>query len=102
MFPKPDKTVTEPILIAVFSAGFMRMHFLTSIAFVLFLSGAAMHPDLNARMLMMVPSLIMFYATLVLFGMEYEKDRSLFWKKKEKKLVEETYLRFFSEENHKN
>ncbi len=78
----------------------MKFHFVASILFVITLSFLAINKNLNTRMLLLVPVLVLFYATIIFFGLEYEKEKQALWQKRQKKLVEETYERFFK--NKKN
>ncbi len=52
--------------------------------------------NLNKRMMLMVMSLIFFFSTFILFATEYDKQSEYSWKKKEQKLIENTYLNFLN------
>jgi archaellum biogenesis protein FlaJ (TadC family) len=75
----------------------MKFHFITSIIFAVFLGMLAITEDNLSRMFYLVPVLIFFYATIVLYSVEYDAQGNQMWKKKERKLVEETYLKFFKD-----
>lgn len=72
----------------------MKLHFTSSIIFVIVLTLLTINNNLNERMLLLVIVMIFFYATFIIFGYELEKQKRLSWKKKEKKLIEETYSKF--------
>ena len=81
----------------------MKFHFITSIIFAVFLGMLTITEEKVSRMFYLVPVLIFFYATIILYSIEYDNQCNQMWKKKEKKLVEQTYLRFFKEKgNPKN
>ncbi len=46
---------------------------------------------------MNVPVFLLFYLTFFLFTLEYDKKMSEAWKKKEKKLIQETYAKYVKE-----
>ena len=75
----------------------MKLHFISSIIYVIILTLLTINNNLQTRMLLLVIVMIFFYATFILFGYELEKQKRLSWKKKEKKLIEETYSKFVSE-----
>jgi membrane protein implicated in regulation of membrane protease activity len=72
----------------------MKFHFLSSIAFAVAVALMALAGSLYTRMLLLVPVLLLFYVTWILFAIEYERHKSGLWKKKEKKIIEETYSKF--------
>lgn len=74
----------------------MRPHFIFSVLFAIALALVAASNDIKKRMLFVIPTLIFFYLALISLGIEFEKDSRKAWQKKEKKLVEETYMRFFN------
>ncbi len=82
----------------------MKFHFISSIFFAVCISLLVLNPDPNKRMLYLVPTLILFYATFMLFSLEYDRERMKAWRKKEKSLIEDTYSKFVSEsyKNSKN
>jgi len=77
----------------------MNLHFISSIVFALLLGLLAINDNLMSRMLLLVPVLSLFYLTMFFFGLEYNKIQEQKWKSKKKKLIEETYLRFFKVKN---
>jgi len=46
---------------------------------------------------MVVPVFLLFYLTFFLFTLEYDTKMSEAWKKKEKKLIQETYAKYVKE-----
>lgn len=46
------------------------------------------------RLKLIVPVIILYYTTLMLFALDYDRMHIKQWRKKEKKLVENTYTRF--------
>ena len=72
----------------------MRYSFITSILFTLIYSLQIITKEMKIRMNLIVPVMILFFATFLLFAIEYDKKRSLMWKSKEKKLIEKVYGKF--------
>ena len=66
---------------------FMKPHFLSSVAFVVILTYMAMSDSFLYRVVSIIPLLLLFYATLFLFGVEYDKIEQDMWKKKEERLT---------------
>ncbi|MFH2021299.1 MAG: hypothetical protein ABIJ34_07835 [archaeon] len=77
----------------------MKFHFITSILFAVFIGMLAITEEKTARMIYLVPVLVFFYATILLYSLEYDAQGRNLWKKKERKLIDETYTRFFKEKN---
>lgn len=75
----------------------MKLHFLTSVIFAIIYGIQVIVNDKFTRMKLIVPVLVLYYATLLLFSVEYDKTRIKQWRKKEKKLIERTYSRFVKE-----
>ena len=75
----------------------MKLHFIISIVFVVVLTLLATNSSVDTRMLMLVACMVLFYITIIVFGVEMEKEKRTMWHQKEKKLIEETYARFVSE-----
>jgi hypothetical protein len=65
-----------------------------SILFAILYAFQMLIPSQKTRIFLMVPILILYYATFILFGMEYDKRMIEEWKKKEKKVVEDSYGEF--------
>ncbi len=72
----------------------MKLHFLCSLIFTALLAYMVTNNSLNTRMLLIVPVLVFFYLTLVLFTIDYDKENMAVWHRKEKKLLEDTYTEF--------
>lgn len=70
----------------------MKFHFISSIFFAIFISLLAINEDSFYRMLLLIPCLILFYLTLIVFAYEYDKEKNRLWVKKENRLKEEIYL----------
>jgi hypothetical protein len=64
------------------------------VLFAVFLALLALSTDFKQRMLYLIPCLVLFYGTIVLFSLEYDKASIHAWKKKEKSLIEETYSKY--------
>ena len=74
----------------------MKYHFIMSILFVIVYTVQVITQDLTKRMNMIVPVLVLFYATFILFTMEYDKRMITSWKRQEKKIVKRTFSRFIN------
>lgn len=72
----------------------MKFHFLTSIMFAIVYAIQVLVDDKMLRMKLLVPGLVLFYATLILFSVEYDSKGIKEWRRKEKKLIERTFSRF--------
>ena len=49
----------------------MKLHFISSVVFAGLVAFLAISEDINTRMILLVPVLVVFYITWVLFGYEY-------------------------------
>ena len=72
----------------------MDLHFLSSVLFTIVFMLQVINPDLEARMKLIPAVIVLFYATLVFFSLDYEKRRRKAWERKKRKLIEEVYSRF--------
>jgi len=61
------------------------------------LSLLTINENLNTRMIYLIPVLVLFFTSWVLFTVEYDKQRSVKWKQKEKKIIEKVYSKFVRE-----
>jgi hypothetical protein len=77
----------------------MKYHFISSFLFVIALLSLVTSDKLGTRMMLMSAVLVLFYITLMLFSVDYDKESRAQWKNKEKKLIEETYVKFFNKSN---
>ncbi len=59
----------------------MKWHFLSSIVFVMVLTVQAISENRNLRIILLVPNLILFYTTLILFGLDYDHKKKEISKK---------------------
>ncbi len=59
----------------------MKLHFLTSVLFAIAITIMAISDKLITRLLLMVASLVLFHATLIIFGIEYDQVQSRILKK---------------------
>ncbi|MEM4397941.1 MAG: hypothetical protein QW757_04955 [Candidatus Woesearchaeota archaeon] len=73
----------------------MKSYFISSILFSVILTLLAMNESLFYRMFLLVIVLVLFFITIILFALEYDKENMKAWNKKELKLKEEMYLSFF-------
>ncbi|MEM3374410.1 MAG: hypothetical protein QXE31_04270 [Candidatus Woesearchaeota archaeon] len=74
----------------------MKSYFISSILFSVFLTFLTMNESLFYRMFLLVIVLVLFFITIILFALEYDKENMKAWNKKEIKLKEELYLSFFN------
>ncbi|NTV23063.1 MAG: hypothetical protein HGA85_01650 [Nanoarchaeota archaeon] len=79
----------------------MKYHFITSVLFAVSVSLMTLAQDIRTRMLLLFPVLILFYATFIVFSIEYDRERSANWKQKEKQVIENTYIKFLREHKKK-
>jgi hypothetical protein len=77
----------------------MKYHFISSFLFVIALLSLVTSDKLGTRMMLMSAVLVLFYVTLMLFSVDYDKESRTQWKNKEKRLIEETYVKFFNKSN---
>lgn len=73
----------------------MKPHFLSSIIFTVLYTIQTITPSLKTRMNLIAPVMILFFGTFVLFIIDYEKTGRKAWSKKEKKLIESSYEKFY-------
>ena len=72
----------------------MKYHFISSILFAVAVGFLALAEKLQSRIILTVVVIILFYASLILFAMEYEKQRKKAWDKKVKRIEKEAYEKF--------
>ena len=72
----------------------MRYHFITSILFTVMYTIQVIIKDRVKRMNMIVPVLVLFYVTFILFSIEYDKKMITSWKRQEKKIIDRTFSKF--------
>jgi Sec-independent protein secretion pathway component TatC len=77
----------------------MKNYLVISIAFAALAAVIALSDDRKERLMLLIPLLIIYYLSFVFFSYDYDRQSMLSWKKKEKKVIEDTYTRFF--ENNK-
>ncbi|MFW6450107.1 MAG: hypothetical protein ACOCZ6_03565 [Nanoarchaeota archaeon] len=75
----------------------MRYHFISSIVTIIVFTLAVTLQSFEIRVILLIPSLILFYLTLFLFAVDYDQLSMKEWEKKEKKVYEEAYLDFVEE-----
>ena len=49
----------------------------------------------SKRYILVVPALVIFYTTFILFAVDYDKTMMKQWREKEIKITEETFLQFY-------
>ncbi len=75
----------------------MKFHKVCSILAAAILGYLILVQDQFTRMLLAIPVLVLFYVTLILFGLEMEKQKRKNWDSKKDKLIEEIYSDIISE-----
>ncbi len=79
----------------------MKFHFITSILFALNLTFLALVENLYKRMLLLIPAFFLFYITFFLFIIEYDKQNTISWKKKEEELIQKFSRKNLKKQNKK-
>jgi hypothetical protein len=80
----------------------MKLHLITGIVFAGIAVFLAISDSKNERLLLLIPLLVLYYLGFIFFSVEYDKENIQNWKSKEKKVIEDTYERFFQEKKVKN
>jgi bacteriorhodopsin len=74
----------------------MKLYLITSIIATTFITLMSMQNDENTRYIYLIPCLIFFFAALLMFGVDYDKEMIKRWKNNEKKVYESAYIDFVS------
>ena len=72
----------------------MNYHLLFALTADVLLGLALINNNLRTRALLIVPVLILFHASIIVFGLEYESMNKEQWKVKEEKIIKETIAKF--------
>jgi hypothetical protein len=80
----------------------MKLHLITSIVFAVVAMFLAISDNKSERLLLLIPLLVLYYLGFVFFSVEYDKMNIQNWKSKEKKVIEDTYEKFFQDKRIKN
>ena len=64
----------------------MYLHFIASILMIILLSLMSLNNSLKTRMIYIVPIIVLYYTTFMLFSFDYDKKMIERWKVKEDKL----------------
>jgi hypothetical protein len=67
----------------------MKLHFISSILFTGCAVYMALAKNENVRLMLLVPVIIFFCVTLLLYAVDYDRAGMKAWKKKEEKIREE-------------
>ncbi|MFH0875008.1 MAG: hypothetical protein V1859_03660 [archaeon] len=78
----------------------MKFQFISSIIFALLLVYMATNESFNARIILLIPLLVLFYLSIILFGIEFDRQCSNVIKSKVEHAKKEAYESFVRE-NHK-
>ena len=74
----------------------MKYHLILALTADVLLGLALINDSLQTRALLIVPVLVLFHASIVVFGIEYDSMNMKQWKEKEKRIIDETISRFKS------
>jgi hypothetical protein len=80
----------------------MKFHFITSIVFAVVAMFLAISDNKSERLLLLIPLLVLYYLGFVFFSVEYDKENIQNWRNKERKVIEDTYEKFFQDKRIKN
>ena len=75
----------------------MKFSFFVSIIFAIVVSILALSNDRKTRIMLLILVILLYYTYQILFAMEYDSMRSKEWKKRENKILEEAYLKFYKD-----
>ena len=78
----------------------MKIHFALTVLFAAFVAVLAMSQDLKTRMLLTVPVMVLYFTAMLTMIVEYDRQEMKNWEIKKRKLIEDTYVRFFKEKKH--
>jgi hypothetical protein len=96
-----SKVMTITIYPKVITYLFMKWHFLSSIMMAGFIALIAITDSEKTRYIYVVPTIILFYISLILFAVEYDGLMIKQWKKNEEKIKtkvrKEAYIESFNE-----
>ncbi|MFH1409348.1 MAG: hypothetical protein ABIH34_05550 [Nanoarchaeota archaeon] len=71
-----------------------KLYFVTAVLFAIILTVLALQDDLATRMILVVPVLVLFFGTLILFSLGYDQLSSVSFKQRGEKVKEEAYIKF--------
>ncbi|MBT4823913.1 hypothetical protein HN695_00925 [Candidatus Woesearchaeota archaeon] len=72
----------------------MKYHLILALTADVLLGLALINDSLHTRALLIVPVLVLFHASIVVFGVEFDNMNMRSWKEKEKRIIEETIAKF--------
>jgi hypothetical protein len=73
----------------------MKWYFLSSVLMAGIIAMMAVYNNQTVRYILVIPSIVLFYASLILFAVEYDRLMMKQWKKNEEKVKENAYVEFF-------
>ena len=96
-----DVIISPKVLALVFYCTFsmiystMKWYFLSSILTAGVIALMAVYNSQEMRYILVIPAIILFYASFILFAVEYDRMMMRQWKKNEEKVKENAYVEFF-------